>query len=182
MDILAHGLWTNVMFRGLPPTRQSKKAIWWGILFGVLPDLISFSPIFAVLFFNLLTGKQRFASWPPDETMKVFRYAAKSYNYTHSFVTWTVILLIAWVILRKFPWPILGAFLHIIIDLFTHPNFYRTPFLYPLSHIHNPYAISWADPVFMIINYTAIALVYIFVIPYWKRKFAKSNFNPPVAD
>lgn len=173
MDIFAHGLWTNIVYRSIPQTRLRKKQIWLGILFGILPDLISFTPIFVVLIFYLIIGKNGFRTWPPDETISVFRYASNSYNYTHSFVVWTGVLLIAWAILRKFPWPILGAFFHIFIDLFTHPNLYRTPFLYPLSGIHSPYGISWADPLFMVINYTAVTVVYIFLVPYMKRKFGK---------
>jgi hypothetical protein len=173
MDILAHGLWTNIMFRVLPQTRHSKKSVWWGILFGILPDLISFSPIFIVYFFGLIFGGQRMRVWPPEQNSKLFQYAEHSYNYTHSFVVWIAVLLIAWTVLRKFPWPILGAFFHIFIDLFTHPNFYRTPFLYPLSNYRNPYAISWAEPVFMAINYILIALIYLFLVPYFKRKFGK---------
>jgi hypothetical protein len=115
MDIFAHGLWTNVLYRGIPQTRSSRKTIWWGILFGVLPDLISFTPVFLVFFFDQIFGGGKFRTWPPDETSAVFHYAANSYNYTHSFVVWTVILILAWAILRRFPWPVLGAFFHIFI-------------------------------------------------------------------
>lgn len=173
MDILAHGLWTNLMYRSLPQTRRNKSQVWWGIVFGILPDLISFTPIFVVYFFELVFRHANVRIWPPKGLDALSNYALHSYNYTHSLVVWTAVLLVAWAFMRKFPWPILGAFLHIFIDLFTHPNFYRTPFLYPLSSYHNPYAISWADPVFMAVNYSVIILVYIFLVPYLRRNFGK---------
>ncbi|MBX4204997.1 MAG: hypothetical protein KW788_02280, partial [Candidatus Doudnabacteria bacterium] len=142
MDILAHGLWTNIMYKSLPATRNDRKTVLWGILFGILPDLISFTPIFVVYFFGLILGRASVRFGPPDSTTALYSYALNSYNYTHSLVIWTAGLLLAWLILRRFPWVSLGWLLHILIDLFTHPDYFRTPFLFPLSNFHNPYAIS----------------------------------------
>jgi hypothetical protein len=175
MDILAHGLWTNILYRKIPQTRNDRKIIWWGILFGILPDLISFTPVFVYAIWQWGFGGKNVRTWPPDVSLGVFRYAESSYNYTHSFVVWIVVLVLLWSIARKFPWYVLGAFLHILIDLFTHPDFYRTPFLFPISSYRNPYAISWAHPVFMAINYGLLLVIYLFLVPKLKssRLFQK---------
>lgn len=166
MDVLAHSLWTNLMYRSLPPTKNNKKVVWWGIAFGVIPDLVSFTPIFIAFAQALITGSASFGGGRPDFPQGVFaHYAATSYNYTHSFVIFLIAAVLLWIVLRKFPWVILGWGLHIFIDIFSHTKeFYATPFLFPLSDFKVS-VFSWGHPIFMSVNYTALILVYIFLIP-----------------
>ena len=165
MDILAHGLWTNAMFKTIPKTRNNKKIIFWGIAFGILPDLVSFVPVFVYSFYQSIFHQQPFLSGPPGPDIPFFKYAAESYNYTHSFVVWTAVVILAWIVLKEFPWVLLGWVLHIAIDIFTHTEaFFATPFLFPISGFKVS-GISWAHPVFMIVNYSLLFLLYYFAIP-----------------
>ena len=171
MDTLSHGLWTNIMYKMIPITRNDRKTTLWGIAFGVLPDLISFTPFFAFYFWQLISGAVKFGR-PDFEQNALTIYAEQSYNYTHSLVIWLAMFGVVFLIYRKVPWILFGWLLHIVIDIFTHPTFYQTPFLFPISGFKNDYAISWAHPVFMIINYTALLFFYICILPRIKRKTA----------
>ena len=131
------------------------------IFFGVLPDLVSFVPIFLYVmiyrsnFMDIAFSSNPFAV-----------YASQSYNYTHSFVFFGLAFFIVGLV-RKYMhksfvyWPLFGWALHIFIDIFTHRGFYETPFLFPIFSYKFGHGISWAHPVFMIINYFTLALVYI---------------------
>lgn len=169
MDTLAHGLWSHVMYKVIPATRNNRKTTLWGIAFGVLPDLVSFTPIFIYFFGQLILGRAQFGR-PDLETNILAQYAQHSYNYTHSLAIFSVVFILCWLLLRKFPWVLLGWSLHIVIDIFTHPDFYQTPYLFPLSDVKNTYAVSWAHPVFMIINYSLLLVLYLVIIPRIKAK------------
>jgi len=68
--------------------------------------------------------------------------------------------LLAWV-MRSIPW-IAGAWgIHIVFDIFTHPqSYYATPFLYPFA---SPFlfALDYRAWWFYVINYTAILGVFL---------------------
>ena len=175
MDILAHGLWTNVMYKAIPETRNNRKLTYWGIAFGLLPDLVSFTPVFIYGLYALIFKHQAFFAGPPGPDNPFFNYAVQSYNYTHSIVIWLAATILLWIILKKFPIIMLGWALHIFIDIFSHTEaFFATPFLFPISGFKIS-IVSWAHPVFMLINYSLLIILYLFVIP----KIAKRTSSPP---
>ena len=157
MDVLAHGLWTNAVFYQKYARERTQRFL--AVLFGILPDLVSFTPSTIYLLFH----RQDFYSITTElgRAHGVFKYAIESYNYTHSIIIFSVVMLIV-VALRKgrIYWPMWGWALHIFIDIFSHKNFFATPFLFPISDFRVK-AISWAHPVFMAVNYSALAAVYL---------------------
>lgn len=166
MDVLAHALWSNVLLKGIPPTRYKTRAARWGMFFGVLPDLVSFGPLFVYYVWQLATGRATYTAGPPVHLSgtPLFKYASVSYNFSHSLVIWLITLLIIWAVLKKFPWPFLAWGLHIGIDIFSHTKeFFATPFLFPISDFKVS-VISWSDPVFMLVNYGLLLLIYLFII------------------
>ena len=166
MDILAHGLWTNLAY--YKKYKYDLKNRLWAVFFGIMPDLVSFTPstLYVLLSRNRFNLEQLISS-----SQWTFFWARESYNYTHSLISLAVVAVLILLVRRgKMYWPILGWLLHIVIDIFTHPNFYSTPFLYPLSGFKNRYGISWAEPHFMAINYGALAILYILIFTVWKKK------------
>jgi|SRR3989338_4098879 len=158
MDILAHGLWTNAVFYKKFASEKAQRYV--AVLFGILPDLVSFTPSTIYLFFH----RQDFYSITAELGKQhwALRYAVESYNYTHSMVVFIIIMVIIMVIRKgHIYWPMFGWALHIPIDIFTHKNFFATPFLFPLSNYQFTHGISWAHPTFMIINYSLLALCYL---------------------
>ncbi|MEK7138360.1 MAG: hypothetical protein AAB787_02510 [Patescibacteria group bacterium] len=172
MDVLAHALWTHAIHRGVAKAKNiklNKKAIWTVIFFGLAPDLFSFGPFFVKeIFFH---GTKIFGGGPPDPA-SIPAYIYNSYNYTHSFVLFLTIFAVVWALRGKPFWLMYGWGLHILIDMFSHSkSFFPTPFLFPLSSFKiNGW--SWGDPTFMFINYSLLALTYIGLYIYSKRKRA----------
>lgn len=163
MDVFAHALWANALF--YKKYKEDKKNLFLGALFGIVPDLISFSPIFIYRFFAdvdffTLIGSR---SW-------IALYSSNSYNYTHSLVLWAALIFIVTAIRKwKIWWPMFGGVLHILIDIPSHDGFYNTPFLFPISEYRFTHGIFWGNPYFMVINYSALAIVYISIF-YFIRK------------
>jgi membrane-bound metal-dependent hydrolase YbcI (DUF457 family) len=184
MDVLAHTLWTNALFH--LKYRNQRRLRYLAAFFGVAPDLIGFTPLFIYL---VLSGRmfsgERF---PFEATNWTFQFASQAYNFTHSLVIFATVTLLVTLIGNTvkriqnpttyrfwFFWPILGWALHILIDIPTHPDFYSTPFLFPLSDFRNTHGVSWAHPVFMVVNYGVMILVYIGIFYYQRRKLPQTN-------
>lgn len=165
MDIFAHGLWANAIFYKKYQTDWKNR--WWAIAFGVLPDLVSFSPLFIYAFL----ARSQF--WDlVSKNAWVARYASESYNYTHSAILFTLIFVIVLLIRRgKVWWPMFGWALHIVIDIFTHKGFYETPFLFPISGYRFDHGVQWGEHWFMALNYGLMIVVYLlFFIIFRNRK------------
>ena len=149
MDTLAHGLWTYAIFY---KTKSPKLAV----LFGVLPDLISFLP------FIILNGGLNHFGKPHLNDIPTS--IIKSYNFTHSLVIAIFAILLITLVARKFYIFLLAWPIHILIDIPTHETtFFPTPFLYPISDLRVS-GISWARPEMLAINYLALIIVYAFII------------------
>jgi hypothetical protein len=168
VDIFAHSAWTGAIF--YKKYWNDKKNLFLSVFFGILPDLASFSPVFLYSFFA------RKGFWELiGSNAWVVRYASESYNYTHSIISFLAVLIVVLVIRKgKVYWPMFGWLLHILIDIPTHHGFYETPFLFPLSGYRFSYGISWGHPVFMLINYSALIIVYLVIVLVSKKKNVKS--------
>ena len=183
MDVFAHTLWTNALFH--LKYRQQRRLRYLAAFFGVVPDLIGFTPLFVYLIFSgrIFSGER----FPFQETNWTFGFAEQAYNYTHSIVVFTIVFLLVAIIgmlykyykSKKFSWwifwPMLGWALHILIDIPTHPDFYNTPFLFPLSDFKNTHGVSWGHPVFMAINYGLLIVAYIGIYIYQKKKYGNAK-------
>lgn len=172
MDILAHGLWSNILVYKKYPSDYKKRLI--AVLFGVLPDIIPFAPSFLCLWFSKTQFDFYNALYSQDW---VFVWGRQAYNYTHSLVVFVIVMVIVMVFRKgRMYWPILAWGLHILMDLFTHPNFFQTPFLFPLSDYRAPFGISWGHPLIMIPQYTFFAVWYVWWFLKGRKKY---NPNPP---
>src|SRR3989338_7299192 len=148
MDTLAHGLWSFAVF-------HKRKYAWLAVLFGVLPDIMSFG---ILLVLNLVNGNLRRGP-PPLSSIPDWLQAA--YNMTHSFIIFFAVFLLVYFITKKWFWPLMAWPLHILIDIPTHSfRFFPTPFLWPLSDYKFD-GISWATGWFMLLNYAALMIFFI---------------------
>lgn len=181
MDVLAHVLWTNAVFHAKYDKLRKQRYL--AAFFGVAPDLVSFIPatIYTLLnskkILNFIEGKDLTKISPEHYNALnswVFDYAIQSYNYTHSLVIFAAVFLVVLAVRKgKFYWPLLGWGLHILIDMFTHKDFFETPFLFPISNVTNHNAIVWGEPIFMVINYGLLILVYAGLFWYHRKRIAK---------
>jgi hypothetical protein len=180
MDILAHGLWTAAAAKLADRSGKTRKPvkIGWTALWGVFPDVFAFAPLFTFLIIQIILGNASFSHFPgPDsfepaqsDTLFLFKLTGALYSISHSLLIFGVILGAICLVLKKFPWEMLGWAFHILIDIPTHSYaFYPTPFLWPLSDLRVD-GLSWASSWFVILNYSALAVVYIILWKVAKKK------------
>ena len=88
MDTMAHGLWSFAVF-------HKKKYVWWAVLFGVLPDLLSFGIIFImnILNGNFTKGRPSLSSLPG--------WLDSAYNMTHSLIIFLAVFSLVYIVAKK---------------------------------------------------------------------------------
>ncbi|MEK7097328.1 MAG: hypothetical protein AAB906_00600 [Patescibacteria group bacterium] len=174
MDIFSHGLWAGIVAKAANESSDSANKIkkpvrvWRMVFWGVFPDLFAFSLPFVWMFWNIIFGGLKFSDFPRPEavepaardTLPVFQLASYLYNISHSLIIFIAVFAVVWLIWRRPIWEMSGWLLHVLIDIPTHSyRFYPTPFLWPLSEWKFN-GFSWGTPWFIILNYSAIILVY----------------------
>src|SRR3989344_4044520 len=150
MDTLAHVLWAWAILRKC-------KQFWLVAAAAALPDILAFGPHLVASLFNgnLGFGKPELHTIPD--------YVFSSYHLTHSMVICAAVLLLIWRIRKTIPLWLFGWPLHILIDIPTHnEQSFPTPFLWPISGYHFD-GISWGTPWFMILNYSFLAIAYVWI-------------------
>ncbi|MBI2624154.1 hypothetical protein HYW67_01510 [Candidatus Parcubacteria bacterium] len=163
MDILAHGLWTGVVWY------RRTRAPWLAVIFGMIPDL----PWLIALGFNplaLIMGQ----GLPPLETLPPALVAVGL--AAHSFAVFAVVAGFVWLMNPRLMLALSAWAGHIIIDIFSHADVYpftSTKFLYPLSDFGFS-VVNWNQPVFLGLNYTALAVLYVIVF----RKHLRRTLRP----
>lgn len=161
MDIFAHALWTNVLARAAKRRAEKREKIilkiGWATFWGIFPDLFAFTISFGISIYGLIIG----TGFVYSRSTIATGLAPTLYQYSHSLVIWFVIFCLIAIIYKRPRWELLGWALHILIDIPSHAGgFYLTPFLFPISDYRFTHGISWAHPVFMIINYSALLIVW----------------------
>jgi len=164
MDIFNHGLWSYAIFHNSKNYKDKIAAA----AFGILPDFVSFFPATVYMIVNGMYSRQSFFSG----TSWVFSYAFASYNYTHSLVIFALAVLLVYAWKRKVYLPMLMWGLHILMDIFTHPDFFKTPIFYPLSDYNVPWGIRWGDPRIFFPNYALLIIVFVI---FWYRDHKKRH-------
>ena len=166
MDILAHTLWTNAGARAANKVAEKRGKPWrvslgWTTFMGVMPDLFAFTVPFVIAIYRAVFLGVPFVRGPQALDVGGFDLAAYLYQFSHSVVIWALVFVLVWVLSRRPRWELLGWLLHILIDIPSHSiTFYPTPFLFPISEYRFPYGVSWANRWYMLINYSALLLVW----------------------
>ena len=168
MDVFSHGLWAGAVAKVANKEKPKLLNVSWTVVFGVLPDVLSFAPVFIFLFYNLLLGRTGLSTMPrPEEaepaardTLPIFQLTSTLYNLSHSLIIFFLVFGLVFLIMRRPVFELGGWLFHILIDIPTHSyRFYPTPFLWPVSGFKFN-GLSWANPWFLLLNYSAIILVY----------------------
>jgi hypothetical protein len=187
MDILAHSLWTNLAKEGFNLKFKKEVKTFWAIFWGIFPDLFAFTPLFVWEFFNLILGRQIITPSPEKLEPVSFNSLLISiltsslysllYSISHSFIIFALVFGLIYLFKKRIYFVLFGWPLHILIDIPTHSYKFQTPFLWPISNFKFGGIIYWAEPWFMILNYSSLLIIYAFIYFYKKRKYDK-NFPP----
>jgi len=199
MDTLAHGLWAAAAAKVTNFAVQKKMRTGWTVFWGVMPDLVSFTPAVCWMLWLVLVKGVALSEVPRPELLPpevrakffIFRLTNALYHPTHSLLICACIFVLVWAVrwyrLNYYrgvkipvvaavpaapPWELGGWLLHILLDIPSHTTrLYPTPFLWPLSDITFD-GISWGRPWFMVLNYSALSAVFIVLSLCSKRKQA----------
>jgi len=149
MDTFAHAFWSFIIF-------HTQEYVWLAVLFGMLPDLLSWT-IYLVRNF-IVNRKLR-----PPKISKVPKWVFTLYGITHSVFVMGTGFLLVFFIFGTLPLFLLAWTIHVLIDIPTHRrDFLPTPFLWPISKYAFP-GISWGTKKFMTVNYSLISLSLILI-------------------
>jgi len=171
MDIFAHGLWAGAAYKAVNKKAKKPLNVRLAGFWGVFPDLFAFTLGFAWLFGNLIFGDMSFTDLPrpdsvepaPQDTLPIFRLTSMLYSISHSAIVFLIVFGVVFLIFRRPSWELGGWFIHILLDIPTQSyQFYPTPFLWPISGWKFD-GFSWGTPWFLILNYSAIIIVYWFL-------------------
>lgn len=175
MDIFAHALWTNILARAAKSRAEKREKlmlkIGWATLWGIFPDLFAFTISFGISIYGLILGN----GFMYGKSTIATGLAPVLYQYSHSLVIWCIVFCFIAMIYKKPRWELLGWALHILIDIPSHAGgFYLTPFLFPISDYRFTHGVSWANPIFMVINYSLLLIVWGGILLYkWKHNKTK---------
>ena len=167
MDILAHGLWAGAAAVALTPGYRPQRSVWvWFVGLSVLPDLVHMLPVTGWAVFALSSADWwQYAMASPGqepnmpETVRL--WAHHLHCVMHSALSASVVTALVWWLRGAFWLTLLGWWLHIAVDVFTHSaEFFPSPVLYPITYWGFD-GMAWNRPGFMIVNYLALALVWL---------------------
>ena len=168
MDLISHALWSALLAKLINFKKRNKLKIGLAALFGALPDIFAFAPVFIYAFYQLFASTLDLAEFfqpenfepPQADTIFINRLTFFLYELSHSLLVFLLIFSLVALIYRKLIWEMGAWLLHILIDIPTHSfAFYPTPFLWPFSNYKFD-GLSWAHPLFLLINYFLIFLVW----------------------
>lgn len=161
MDIFSHALYGAAAV--YPKYKTNRAQRYMAALFGILPDIIPFAPAFIYMFVQK-TGFDPGMFFPNPQHW-VFAFAVNAYDVTHSLVIFAAVALLVTVARKgKFYVPLIAWGLHVLMDIPTHPDFFQTPFLFPLSDYRVSWGIAWATPWMLLGNTIVVAILYIFIL------------------
>ena len=150
MDTFAHAFWSYIIF-------HQSEYVWLAVLFGVLPDLLSWT------IYSIYPKKKEF-NWKKPNFDLIPNWVFTLYGITHSLCVITFVFSIVFIIFQQIPIFLFAWPLHVLIDIPTHKkDFLPTPFLWPFSKYAFP-GISWGTKKFTIANYSLIILFLIYIL------------------
>lgn len=177
MDVFSHGIWSALAAKAANKKIKKPLNVWLAAFWGIFPDIFAFTIPFIWLFWNLALGNMNFSDFPrPEESepptevkFPIFNLASLLYNFSHSLIVFILIFALFWLIKRRLVLELSAWFFHILIDIPTHSyKFYPTPFLWPVSDFKFD-GFLWSEPWFMILNYSALAVVFILLRKKYKE-------------
>lgn len=168
MDIFSHALWSNIGTQYVNLKFKRKLGNIQVVFWGIFPDIFSFTIPFVWLLKNLILTNFNIYSlnldvFEPPSRIMISILTNLLYSLSHSLVIFSTVFVIIRIIKKRWYLEQLGWLLHIVLDIPTHSyKFYPTPFLWPLSDFRFD-GISWAQPWFIILNYSFIILISIYL-------------------
>lgn len=180
MDILAHSLWAGMGTYAMSTQPEIKgKLVFVAAIMAAIPDVVHVIP---VLISTIIHGApmQLFAyiMASPDSEPQLPDWVNLASHHLHCIFHSGIVALFLTAFYQLYGHVIRTALAawwsHILIDVFTHSaDFYPSPVLYPITY-QGFDGLAWNTPVFMTVNYLALAMFFIWLVnrkkshPPWK--------------
>jgi hypothetical protein len=133
MDTFSHALWGYGLF-------GQKGRPWWALLFGSLPDLMSFGILIAI---RVIAGAFNFS---PPEMHTIPAWVLLNYSVGHSILIAGACTTMILYLRRDFGFAMLAWPFHILLDFPFHSHeFFPTKLFWPISEWSFD-GISWGNP------------------------------------
>lgn len=108
MDTLSHGLWAAAVAKGVNLKSTKKIKLGWMVLWGIFPDIFSFTPVIIWMLWQMLYNGIDFDDIPRPETMPpevrnsffIFRLTRSIYHISHSLIIFLALFVLIWIICR----------------------------------------------------------------------------------
>lgn len=131
MDIISHALWGATVVR-------KKHLVWWAVLVGAAPDLLSNG----VAFFYLLIAHSQLwsaSTWPLLPSI-----LKNAYNVTHSIVGVAIVAGLFFLFWKRYMILVIPYVLHVAMDLFAHEGNVINRLLFPFQESTIAvYGLNW---------------------------------------
>ncbi|MEK7851496.1 MAG: hypothetical protein AAB275_06400, partial [Deltaproteobacteria bacterium] len=113
MDILAHGLWSYIIF-------HTKRYWKWAVFWGLFPDLLGWGPYFV---YRLIDGTPM---GPPLPAL-IPGWSWTLYGISHSLIVFFILFGVSYYFLKNKAWPLLAWGIEILMDIpFHRPDYLPT--------------------------------------------------------
>jgi len=161
MDDILHAFWGFTLARLFS---KKKKSWLWGILLGIMPDLVGAVPW--MYYRNILKIYN---------TYQIPHWAVNLYNSTHNLFTCGLVFLIIYFLAKKYLFLGFAYLAHIITDIFAHCEPIGTKVFFPLSNwsycsplyrvTYGPSSASWTKDLIIaeIIQYLFLLFINLFL-------------------
>lgn len=177
MDIFAHALWAGaaVVFAGRRRVITPRTAML-TVALAAAPDVPHLLPLVGWSMFGGggAMDVARYANALPGQE-PVMPAMVETLSHTlhctfHSALVAGLVTVLLWAWLHSLWLPLAGWWSHVVIDVFTHSaDYYPSPVLYPITRAGFD-GIAWNTPLFMLMNYLALAAAWLWLWRDWRRK------------
>jgi len=151
MDTVSHALWG----KGLFGYRRYQK---YAILFGSLPDLMSFGVYF---FYSIVANPTNYKMGKPALN-EIPNWVFSLYDISHSIIIAFIFIAIVSLLNRDLCFPMFAWPFHILLDFFTHSTeYFPTPIFWPISNYRFD-GIPWSTPAVWYTNLILIVLLFVY--------------------
>ncbi len=169
MDIIAHGLCTAAAAIVVNRRLRRPVRLGWAVVFGVAPDLVSFTVPAVLRIWWRLTGVT--TSLLPQPGGPRFEWVGGLYACVHSLVIFGVVFGVAWAVARRPVWEMLGWLLHVAIDIPTHRGWFAIESLWPISPVRFD-GIPWETGWLLAATYGSLAGIFVLL---WRTRVQLEN-------
>lgn len=208
MEIVAHALWAGGLAQLANRHIKVKHKYFrlkplWIAAWAIFPDVVAFVPAWLWYGWEIFSGNLGLSQIPRHRTFNMSEPVGGQdmmwpiplvraiYHASHSIIIFAIVALLAVLLYKLLArrkallsaglWSMAGWLSHILIDVPSHSyEFSATPIFWPISDWKFKAGLDWGEPWFMLWNYIALFLLYLFLW-YTEPRKKRVHWDNPLA-